>query len=31
MFGIEYFSNMKAAFLFLFSLPKFAVIVTGDY
>lgn len=31
MLGVEYFSKMKPAFLFPFSLPKFAVVMTGDY
>lgn len=31
MFGIKYFSNVKVAFLFCFSLPKLAIIVTGGY
>lgn len=31
MFDVEYFSDMKATFLFLLNPPKVAIIVIGDY
>jgi len=30
-FNVEYFSYMKATFLFLFNPPKLAIIVIDDY